>query len=118
MLARNLVLRNRYRIVGPLGAGGMATVYEALDQHVDDHRVAIKHSRLDSPDMRRAFKREAKLLYAARHPALPVVIDYFSEEAGDFLVMDYVEGEDLGAQLARRNAPFEVADVLAWADRL
>ncbi|MEP6708069.1 MAG: protein kinase [Pyrinomonadaceae bacterium] len=88
MLAANTILPSRYRVVRNLGEGGMGAVYEAIDQRVSCI-VALKET-LASRDgeARQAFEREASLLANLRHPALPKVMDYFSENDGDFLVME------------------------------
>jgi eukaryotic-like serine/threonine-protein kinase len=67
---------------------------------------------------RKAFQHEALLLARLRHIALPVVTDYFIEGDAQFLVMQFIPGSDLATQLAKRNSPFPVGDVLAWADQL
>lgn len=117
MLAPGTVLQSRYRVVRRLGEGGMATVYLAVDERFSSP-VALKIAIVDHAELRKAFEREARLLNKLRHPALPVVIDFFSTETEDILVMDFVEGDDLAAMLARNRGPFPVADVMRWADRL
>jgi serine/threonine protein kinase len=52
------------------------------------------------------------------HPALPRVSDHFNESDGQFLVMQYIAGEDLAAMLAERKGPFPQDEVLRWADQL
>ena len=64
------------------------------------------------------FEREARILARLRHSALPVVSDYFSEPSGQFLVMQYIPGDDLDGLLKRQGHPFPVAQVLEWADQL
>src|SRR6476469_8246134 len=92
MLCPNTILQNRYRIVRELGHGGMGTVYEALDQRVNC-MVALKETAATSDgEARKAFEREAALLANLRHQALPKVMDYFSENEGDFLVMEFIPG--------------------------
>jgi serine/threonine protein kinase len=117
MLEPATLLQNRYRVVRPLGQGGMGAVYEATDERFGK-TVAIKEAFLGADSLRRAFEREARLLNDLRHPALPVVIDYFAEGNIWFLVMDYVPGEDLGAYLKRMGKPFAPADVVRWADQV
>ena len=98
MLAPGTVLQNRYRLIRELGRGGMGAVYEAFDQRL--HRtVALKETLAETDELRRAFEREAHLLGNLRHPALPKVLDYFSEGAGMFLVMEFIPGDELGVLL-------------------
>src|SRR5205085_2250365 len=100
-----------------LGQGGMGAVYEALDERL--HRtVALKETLVETEELRRAFAREARLLANLNHPALPKVIDHFSEEAGQYLVMEFIAGADLAQQLAQRGQPFPFATVTRWADEL
>jgi len=118
MLAPNTILQDRYRIVRLLGKGGMGAVYEAIDQRVSCV-VALKEY-LVGPDSeaRMAFQREAALLANLRHSSLPKVMDYFDEPQGDFLVMEYIPGDDLAELLALRDAPFPQEQVVLWAIEL
>jgi hypothetical protein len=117
MLAEGTVLQNRYRVERLLGRGGMGAVYEAYDERFGN-RVALKQAEIVEPELGRAFEREARLLRTLRHRALPVVIDYFDEGGAWYLVMDYVEGEDLGARLKRAGGPLPLEEVLAWGDQV
>jgi formylglycine-generating enzyme required for sulfatase activity len=118
MLAPNTILQNRYRVLRELGHGGMGRVYEALDQRVNCI-IAVKETSVDnSAEARSAFEHEAALLANLRHPALPKVMDYFSEGEGDFLVMEFIPGYDLAELLELRGSPFPQAQVLRWADEL
>jgi S1-C subfamily serine protease/tRNA A-37 threonylcarbamoyl transferase component Bud32 len=117
MPAPDTILQGRYRIVRQLGRGGMGAVYEAVDERLS-RTVALKETLVDSDDLKRAFEREARLLANLRHPVLPKVIDHFTENDGQFLVMEYIPGSDLGELLSRRSSPFSPAEVLRWADDL
>ena len=109
------VLHDRYRIEGMLGKGGMGAVYVAFDQTLQ-LRVAVKENLNVGPESERQFHREASLLASLRHPNLPRVTDHFLLEGRQYLVMDFIEGEDLHSRV-QRHAP-AVADVLQWADAL
>ena len=101
-----------------LGHGGMGTVYEALDQRVNCI-VALKETIAgNNEEARRAFEREASLLGNLRHSALPKVMDYFSEDDGDFLIMEFIPGYDLAELLDLRGNPFPQAQAMRWADEL
>lgn len=104
MLAPNTTLQGRYRIVRQLGQGGMGTVYEAKALRLNT-TVALKETHFTDERLRRQFEREAQLLANLRHTALPRVIDHFDERDGLYLVMDFVEGDDLWEMLKRRGAP-------------
>jgi len=117
MLTNDTVLQGRYRIVRQLGQGGMGAVYEAIDERLDT-TVALKETLFTDEKLRKQFEREARLLARMHHPALPRVSDHFNEAEGQFLVMQYIAGEDLSAMLTQRNSPFPQQEVLRWADQL
>lgn len=95
----------------------MGTVYEAIDERFD-HQVAIKETHFTEEALRKQFEREARLLYKLRHPAIARVIDHFTEGEGQYLVMDYIEGDDLWERLQKRDGAFPIEDVLKWGDQL
>jgi hypothetical protein len=117
MLEAGSIIQQRYQIVRLIGRGGMGAVYEALDRRLRN-TVALKQMLGDAAENAEAFEREAQILAALRHTALPKVIDYFRDEAGRFLVMEFFGGADLAALQARHGGPFAAAEVLAWADQL
>ena len=117
MLAPGTILQDRYRIVGKLGEGGMGAVYEALDQRLDA-TVALKETLFTDERLRRQFEREARLLARLHHPALPRVSDHFAEGGGQFLVMQYIPGDDLAGIIAQRSGPFPQEQVATWGDQL
>jgi serine/threonine protein kinase len=117
MLAPEVVLQNRYRVVRQLGQGGMGTVYEAIDERLDA-TVALKETFFADERLRKQFEREARLLARMHHPALPRVSDHFAEGEGEFLVMQFITGEDLAHMLTVRQGPFPTEQVLTWADQL
>ena len=117
MIAPGTVLQNRYVVERRIGEGGMGAVYVATDQRFGS-TVALKETFFADPGLRRAFEREARLLNRLRHAALPRVSDHFNEGEGQFLVMEYIPGEDLSELLKRRRAPFPARDVMGWADQL
>ncbi len=98
------LLNNRYRIVRILGQGGMGAVYRASDEHLNI-QVAVKENLFLTEEYGRQFKSEATILAGLRHPHLPHVSDYFAlENQGQYLVMDYIEGEDLRERMERLGA--------------
>jgi serine/threonine protein kinase len=117
MLAPDTLVQGRYRNVRQIGQGGMGAVYQAVDQRLGNI-VALKQTLVGGPQFSKAFEREARLLAMLRHPALPKVIDHFSDETGQFLVMEFIPGDDLATLLAARGGPFPLEEVLRWADQL
>jgi serine/threonine protein kinase len=100
-LERGSLLNRRYRIVEILGQGGMASVYRAVDENLGVD-VAVKENLFTTDEYSRQFRREAVILANLRHPNLPRVTDHFAiENQGQYLVMDYIEGEDLRQRLDR-----------------
>lgn len=105
------LLNHRYRILDILGQGGMGAVYRAVDENLDV-TVAIKENSFQSDDYARQFQREAKILAALRHPNLPRVFDYFViDQQGQYLVMDYIEGEDLRQWMTREHFLSEIETI-------
>ena len=123
MLTTGTTLQNRYRIVSPLGQGGMGAVYHAWDTRLNVS-VALKEMTpqpgLDPQalaQLRQQFQREAEVLARLNHPHLVRVTDFFEEWGNTYLVMDFVEGESLADRIRRQGALAEV-EVLAWAGQL
>ncbi len=110
------ILHERYRVIEKLGQGGMGAVYLAWDQTLDT-QVAIKSNFNPAPESVNQFLKEARLLAALRHQNLPRVIDYFVIEKEQFLVMDFIPGEDLGQRLKAEGAQ-KLDDVLRWSAQL
>ncbi len=95
-----------YRIEGVLGRGGMGVVYLA-EQPELGRRVAIKviaPALASDPDYLERFKRESRLAAAIEHPnAIPIYEAGVADEDMPYLVMRYVEGEDLSSLLRREG---------------
>lgn len=95
----------------------MGAVYEAIDERLDA-TVALKETFFADERLRKQFEREARLLARMHHPALPRVSDHFAEGEGQFLVMQFITGEDLAHMLTVKQGPFPIDQVLTWADQL
>src|SRR5438552_14955010 len=117
MIESGKVLQHRYRIDKQIGQGGMGAVYIATDERFNS-TVAIKETLFMDDNFRKAIEREARLLNSLKHSALPRVSDHFIEDEVQFLVMEYIQGEDLGHMLERNQEPFPVETVVNWADQL
>ncbi len=100
-LERGTLLHKRYRIVDILGQGGMGSVYRAVDENLGVE-VALKENLFTTDEYARQFRLEAVILANLRHPNLPRVSDHFVVgDQGQYLVMDYIEGEDLRQRMER-----------------
>jgi len=127
-LKGGFLLRDRYIIRSIIGSGGMGSIYLAEDNRLSGRLCAVKQVQPDTtlPEKTREqsrdqFYREASVLARLDHPNLPKVSDYFSESSADYLVMDYVPGEDLKSLMvdARRKGEFiEIDDALYWAQQI
>ena len=122
------VLRGRYQINRIIGQGGMGCIYLADDLRLEGRQCALKeveHDRSMTPDLlreaREQFLREATVLARLDHPNLPKVSDFFSIGIRDYLVQDFVPGQDLRMIMleTKRSGKFiEESDVLNWASQL
>jgi serine/threonine protein kinase len=120
------VLENRYEILRVCGVGGMSTVYAARDlrfSHVE-RLCAIKEmvdrARDHQTRMLRLanFEREASLLATLSHPAIPKIYDYFSRTGLIYLVLEFIDGEDLEHVIARATEPIDEETMIDWADQI
>jgi WD40 repeat protein len=97
------VLYNRYEILDIIAQGGMGAIYRANDQSLGV-QVAVKENLFTSEESIRQFRREATILAGLRHSNLPRVTDHFVIPGrGQYLVMDFIEGEDLRSRLTRQE---------------
>ncbi len=122
------VLRDRYVITDLVGQGGMGAVYKAADLRLSGRICAVKEvlpELVSVPGMEDQthdqFYREASILARLDHPNLPKVSDFFEDNRREYLVMDFVPGQDLRQLIedARRRDTFlEEESVLAWMDQL
>ncbi|NCC30947.1 MAG: hypothetical protein EOM24_02860, partial [Chloroflexia bacterium] len=117
MVPGTSIAKTPYVIEELLARGGMGEVYRALDQRTG-LPVALKLVRATRRQLHEAFQREARLLAALAHPALPRWLDQFQTEHGLWLVMEFVPGDDLATLLLTQGGPFPVPTVLTWAREL
>jgi eukaryotic-like serine/threonine-protein kinase len=107
-------LAGRYRLDRLLGEGGMASVWQALDERLG-RDVAIKVVRPDAADPAAVarFDREARVVAGLRHPGVVLVHDYGVDDGSPFLVMELLPGPSL-ARVVADEAPLEVGRATAY----
>ncbi len=117
-----------YEILSPLGAGGMGEVYRARDTRLGrDVAIKVLPERFSSsPDFRQRFEREARAISSLQHPHICVLYDIGHDDAaGEYLVMEFLEGETVAERLKRGKLPLaellkvgtQIADALDKAHR-
>lgn len=124
-LQSGIILRERYKITGVVGRGGMGNVYRAEDLRLPGRLCAIKEVKPEddaSPQARlqeqSQFLREASLLAQLDHPNLPKVSDFFTDGGRDYLVMDFVPGKNLKEIIDEsrvQGQKLKVSMVMKWA---
>jgi predicted Ser/Thr protein kinase len=110
------VLSDRYEVEELVGTGGMSSVFRAHDRLLD-RKVALKvlHQQFtDDADYVERFRREARAVAALSHPNIVTVIDRGEHGSRQFIVFEYIDGENLKALIQRRGpAPVTTALELA-----
>ncbi|MEX1157785.1 MAG: serine/threonine-protein kinase [Thermomicrobiales bacterium] len=122
-LSAGTILEDRYEIQRIAGRGGMSTVYVSRDLRFGqvERLCAIKEMFDIDPDTRvRAlrlvnFERESALLATLSHPAIPRIYDYFSRAGLVYLVLEFIDGEDLERVLANQKMAFQEEQIIRWA---
>jgi serine/threonine protein kinase len=113
----------------------MGAIYLADDHPVDDRTVAIKvmldyfdpHNPQAMKAAKARFRQEGKTLAGLSHSAIPMIFDFFQEGSHNYIVMQYIEGDNLEQQLTREDAttghmlagqPYSQEDVIEWGIKL
>lgn len=130
LLKKQSILNERYEIVDLIKSGAMGCVYKARDTRLNNF-VAVKQmlgaftNPSDENYARERFREEGRILSTLHHNGLPKVIDYFTEKKSEtaskshFLVMTFIEGEDLEAYIKKReNRPFSVDEVIDYSNQV
>ncbi len=109
-------LNGRYRLEARIGAGGMSTVYRALDATLE-RQVAVKLMNREvasDSDLLERFRREARAVAQLSHPHIVGVIDAGEDEGRPYIVFEHVEGETLKERI-RRLGRLPIAEAVAYA---
>jgi eukaryotic-like serine/threonine-protein kinase len=127
-LKKNDLIRDRYKINRIIGQGGMGCIYLAEDIRLKGRLCALKEVEHDRTldvklhkEAHEQFKQEATILARLDHPNLPKVSDFFSIGNRDYLIMDFIPGDDLRMLMlkAKHQEKFlREADVREWANQL
>lgn len=122
-LPPHTVLQERYEVLSVHGVGGMGAVYRARDLRFTavSKIVAVKEMNniVSDPRLRHIgiqnFEREANILASLSHPAIPKIFDYFSESSRSYLILEFIEGQNLESLLGERRRPFSQDEIIDWA---
>ena len=93
IMETNILINNTYRILNPIGSGGLGTIYLAYHENLRKY-VVVKKIRSNGTNLA-ACRIEADILKSLHHRFLPQVYDFISVDEGVFTVMDYVSGKDM-----------------------
>lgn len=116
-------LTDRYLIQDVVRVGQIGAVYRARDLHFPNvtKQVAVNEILNESPDTQEwkekvaAFERQANLLATLSHPAIPAVLDYFTEGRHSYLILEYIPGKTLESLLNESGNHLGVNDVIKWS---
>ena len=100
-----------YHLEEPIGRGGMATIYRAIDLRMG-RTVAVKILRevySSDPKFVTRFQREARAASALQHPNIVQVFDYGQSGEHYYIVMEFVDGSDLRRYLKKQRHPHQRA---------
>lgn len=122
LVAGDILTKGRVQVLKPLSYGGSSAVYLAATE--SGEVVALKELVVPAYVSEEArekslelFRREAKLLAGLSHPDIAGIIDHFVEDARHYLVLEYIEGEDL-RKLVKGTGKVRRRQVLRWASQM
>lgn len=125
-MAESRLIQGRYRLLDPIGRGGMGEVWRARDESLG-RQVAVKclkplgphHDPSFARVLRERFRREARVAASLQHRGVTVVHDFGESDGVLYLVMELLEGHNLGQLLEdTRPRPLPVDDVVDIADQV
>lgn len=114
-LRESLLLGKTYQILAPIGKGGAGLVYKGYHMRLKSH-VVVKRIIANFKD-KSLYRAEAEALKRIKHSYLPRVYDIFEENGEYFTVMDFIPGNTLQQEIAKRGQ-FEESEVIKWAGQL
>jgi serine/threonine protein kinase len=118
MEKQNITLKERYQLERLLGRGGMGEVFLAEDKLLSRHVAVKKVVYSGNEYLLKTAQAEAMVLARLRHEGLPKILDYFNEDHAQYIVMEYIDGQDLGEMLRLNDGPFTPTRVWPWVETL
>ncbi|PNT91468.1 serine/threonine protein kinase [Clostridium thermosuccinogenes] len=109
------LFEGNYRILSTLGKGGMGTVYLAENIRLGTLWAIKEITR--KPGSKTDMFVEPNILKKLNHPALPRIFDILEDEESIYLIVDYIDGENL-EEILKREGKFPEAKVIDWAKQL
>jgi len=122
-LGNGMVIKDRYRIIKPLGKGAMGQVYHARDMS-NYKTVVIKEfdlcetSCLKEDDAKDLFLKEVEFLKKFNHPGLPEFYEYFSLDSAQYIVMEFIDGKTLEEIIDSSKKPVNEEKAVKWTIEL
>ncbi len=120
MTREGTVLDGKYEILKEIGRGGMSIVYLARDNRLNK-QWAVKEMKNDgsksTETLLKGLEREANILKNVDHPVLPRIVDIINSRGTIYVVMDFIEGTNLGDVLKQEGAQSQ-EDVIDWGHQL
>ena len=120
MTKEGTVLDGKYEILKEIGRGGMSIVYLARDKRLNK-QWAVKEIKNDgsksTETLLKGLEREANILKNVDHPVLPRIVDIINSRGTIYVVMDFIEGTNLGDVLKQEGAQSQ-EDVIDWGIQL
>lgn len=120
MLEIGSLLDNKYRVLDVVGHGGMSTVYLARNEKANKSwaiKEVLKQGQEDLEIKKNSLIAETEMLKKLNHPNLPAIIDVIETEDTFLVVMDYIEGNDLGEIIEEFGAQPQ-DKVIEWAKQV
>src|SRR5579859_2664903 len=109
------IIHGRYRILRIVGRGGLGTVYQVSDVVYGANAIfALKELADVNPGARKQFELESRWLRELNHDSIPKVRESFEWDGRVYLVMDFVDGENLEQYMRRTGKPLPEAQALRW----